>query len=147
MTEHIETDIFTPLLEDIDALINYVRQHEQIKLNLDLLNDRKSFVRERIEKITEEIGEPDAKGHIVVSIDDSVSGVSKVTRQRRVSKNFNSEIAYNILGSKNLQERCMKQVVVLDEEAVMAVYNEGLLTDEDIDAMFPEKIIWATVIK
>jgi len=151
MNEQI-SEAFTsimPMAEDegLEGLINYVRQHEQIKSNMDMLTERKTFVRGQIDRMTEELGKEDAKGHIVVELNDTVSGVSKVTRQRRVSKNFNEEEAHAILKEKDLIERCVKTVAVLDEEAVMAAYNEGLLTDEDIDKMFPEKVTWATVIK
>jgi hypothetical protein len=44
-------------------------------------------------------------------------------------------------------ETCTKTITVLDQDAVMAAYYEGKLTDEDIDTMFPEKITWAIVLE
>jgi hypothetical protein len=153
MTENIELEAFSPLEPvvdvsvDVASLTQLIRQHEHIKKNMDMLNDRKSFVRTKIDELTVALGEEDSKGHVYVNIDDPLTGVSKVTRQRRVSKNLDQNIAYNILFAKKLHERCIKKIVVIDEEAIMAAYNEDLLTDEDIDKMFPEKITWATVIK
>jgi hypothetical protein len=34
---------------------------------------------------------------------------------------------------------------VLNEDQVMACLYEGLLTEEDVDSMFPKKIIWAFI--
>jgi hypothetical protein len=34
---------------------------------------------------------------------------------------------------------------VLDEDADMACLYEGLLSEEDVDTMFPKKITWAFV--
>lgn len=144
-----KTDAHMVMLDndDLPSLITFVRLHQNLQKHIDLLTDQKSSTRKKIDRIADAIGEADSKGHLVVSIDDEQSGVSKVTRQRRVSKNFDQPSAYDILVAKNLEERCTKQVTVLDEEAIMSAYNEGLLTDEDIEKMFPEKVTWATIIK
>lgn len=126
-------------------LIRYVQQNVALKDEADRIADRQKEVKSRIQEGIDSLGEEDGRGHIVVEIDDSVTGISKVVRQKRVSKSLDIEIAEQVLAAKGLSERCFIMVPVLDEEAIMAAFYEGLLTEDDIDSMFPAKVTWALV--
>lgn len=129
----------------IKELIELVRQNAVLKEESDLITSRQKEVKTRITEGVDLLGEEDGRGHIVVDIDDEVSGISKVVKQKRVSKSLDDEIAEQILEAKGLKDRCFVMVPVLNEEEIMAAFYEGLLTEEDIDAMFPAKITWALV--
>lgn len=131
---------------DKQELINNVRQNLVIKDEIDNLTKRQTEVKGRITEAILSIGEEDDRGHIVVEIDDEVSGIAKVMRQKRVTKSLDADCAERLLEAKGLKERCLQPVYVLNEEQIMAAYYEGLLTEDDIDTMFPSKITWALVM-
>jgi SOS-response transcriptional repressor LexA len=130
---------------NLKEMIRYVQQNVLLKEEADRIAERQKEVKDFINKGLEELGEEDSRGHIVAEINDSVSGISKVVKQKRVSKSLDMETAERILKEKDLESRCFTMVPVLNEEEIMAVFYEGLLTEEDIDAMFPAKVSWALV--
>ena len=92
-----------------------------------------------------ELGDEDDKGHVTLELSHQVGGYVALQRQRRVSVSKDEEVIEEILEAKGLKDRCVKMVPQVDEDAVMACLYEGLLTEEDIYAMFPEKVTFALV--
>lgn len=132
---------------DIEEVKDLVRQNSVLKARLDELNGIQSQVKKDLTEAVKELGEADDKGHIVVDLGDDVSGVSKVMRQRRVSKVLDIDAAEELLKERGLHEECIKMIPVLDEDAIMAAYYDNKITEEDIDKMFPAKVTWALVMK
>lgn len=128
---------------EIKDLIRYVQQNAMLKDEADRIADRQKEVKTFINQGVDELAEEDSRGHLVVDINDDITGISKVVRQRRVSKSLDQQAAEDILSRKGLTERCFTMVPVLNEEEIMAAFYEGLLTEDDIDTMFPAKITWA----
>ena len=48
-----------------------------------------------------------------------------------------------IARAMGLFDRLFKPVMVLDEDAVMVAREEGLLTDQQVEQMFPQKVTHA----
>lgn len=132
---------------NLDDVKELVRQNAMIKARLDDLTSLQSKIKKDLTEALDELGEEDDKGHIVLPVDDEVSGVNNVIRQRRVSKVLDIEVAEELLKERGLHERCITMVPVLNEDEIMAAYYDNLLTEEDIDKMFPSKVTWALVIK
>lgn len=109
------------------------------------LAERKKQVRDTLSAYIEEVGEEDDKGHLVYDLGGSVAGYKQLVRQRRVKRQIDEHVAERLLGQKGLKDLCYRLVPVLDEDAVMKCLFEGLLTEGDIDAMFPTTITWAFV--
>lgn len=130
---------------NLKEMIRYVQQNVLLKEEADRIAARQKEVKDFINQGLEELGEEDSRGHIVAEINDSVSGISKVVKQKRVSKSLDMETAERILKEKDLESRCFTMVPVLNEEEIMSAFYEGLLTEEDIDSMFPAKVTWALV--
>jgi acid stress-induced BolA-like protein IbaG/YrbA len=132
-------------MELVDIIEN-VRQKvvldERIKELTNIQNDVKKIIREGVA----ELGVENENGHIVVAINDEVSGVNNVMQQRKVSKSLDIDVAEEILKAKGIHEKCIKMVPVLDEDEIMSAYYEGTITEEDIDSMFPAKVSWALVM-
>ena len=131
---------------DIKELTDYVKQNTVLRDEIDGLTKRQVEVKKRVIDGIKELGYEDSNGHLVVDINDSSTGISRAVHQRRVSKSLDMDVAETLLDSKGLTERCSKKIFVLNEEEIMAAYYEGLLTEEDIDAMFPSKVTWALVM-
>ena len=131
---------------EITDIIEQVRQNVVLKDRIDELTAIQNGVKKEIKKGIEALGEPDDRGHVVVEIDDEVSGIKKVMHQKRVTKNLDIEVAEELLKEKGIHERCITMVPVLNEDEIMTAYYDGLINEEDIDKMFPSKVTWALVL-
>lgn len=131
---------------DITEVINLVRENVLLKARVDELSSMQSSVKKDLKSALEELGVEDDRGHVVIELGEDVSGVSKVMHQRRVSKNLDIDVAEALLKEKDLYDRCVTMVPVLNEDEVMAAYYEGTITEEDVDKMFPAKVTWALVM-
>jgi len=131
---------------NLEELKKSARQFLALKSEMGMLADRQSELKSRM---TQEIDalEPDDKGHRVIQFEDANLGNIKVTKQRRVSKTLDMEVADKILTDKGIKNTCIKMVPTLDEAAIMAAFYEGYLTEEDIDTMFPAKETFAFIVE
>jgi hypothetical protein len=132
---------------NIHEIVDYVRQNVTLKERIDELTAIQSDVKKNLKQGIEELGEADDRGHIVVEFDEEVAGIRRVMQQRRVSKTLDINAAEKILKEKGIHDQCVTMVPVLNEDAIMAAYYEGAVTEEDIDTMFPAKVTWALVLK
>jgi hypothetical protein len=131
----------------LEPIRKEVQQYVFLKEEVTAIEARVGTLRKRILAAVEESGEVNDKGSIVLPIDDKVSNTANVIKQRRVSKVFDEDKANDLLKEKGLFETVTKVITVLDQDAVMAAYYDGKLTDEDIESMFPEKVSWALILE
>ena len=129
----------------LDNLKKNARQFLTLKGEMSALADRQSELKKRMTQDLDAI-EPTESGHRVVEFEDDTIGNIKITKQRRVSKTLDMDIADQILTSKGIKNTCVKMIPTLDEAAIMAAFYEGYLTEEDIDAMFPAKETFAFIV-
>ena len=52
-----------------------------------------------------------------------------------------------LLKEKNIYDKCIKMVPVLQENEILACVYTGELSESDIDEMFPAKISYAFIVK
>jgi hypothetical protein len=116
-----------------------------LKKQIDDLTKVQSEYKERLISFVESNGDTDDKGHIWYDLPEEFEGYKGMQRQRRVSQKLDIDAAQDILNDLGLSDRCIKMVPSLDEDEVMACLYEGLLTEEQIDKMFPKTITWAFV--
>ena len=133
--------------DNLDNLRQEVQQYVTLKEDVSHIEDRVETLRKRILATVEELGTPNEKGSLVLPINDVKSNTGNVVKQRRVSKVFDESKADELLKEKGLFETVTKTITVLDQDAVMAAYYDGKLTDEDIETMFPEKVSWALILE
>jgi hypothetical protein len=119
-------------------LAQFLSLREQIKF----LSERETEIKLRLKAAAEKLGEVDGKGHIVLQVGDN-----KLTNQRKVSNPLNAELAEKIITEKGLLDECMPFVRKLDQDALMAAYYKDLLTEEEIESMFPEKVSYAFLVQ
>lgn len=65
--------------------------------------------------------------------------VTGILRQRRESVSLNEERTMALLKAKELLDRCTKVEVVLDEDAILAANYEGIISDDDLEALYDKK--------
>jgi hypothetical protein len=128
-----------------DGLVSKVRKFVSLKARIDDMTKEQSTIKKELSDLVDAEGTPDEKGHLWLSLPEEVDGYVSLQRQRKVSQKLDEDVAYNILTSKKLKDRCYKMVPVLDEAEVMACLYEDLLTEEEIDAMFPKAVSYAFI--
>lgn len=131
---------------DTESITKDVQQYVLLKDQISLLNAKQAEIKKRLQTAVTEMGEVDGRGHQVLEINDPISGVNNITNQRRVSKSLDMDVAEKILEDKDILEDCLEFVPTLNEEAIMAAFYKGQLTEEDIDKMFPSKVSYAFII-
>lgn len=126
-------------------LLKKVRSYISIKGRIDDLTKEQSVLKSELSDIVDEQGVPDEKGHIWFELPEEVDGYRSLQRQRRVSQRLDEDYAINLLTEKGLYDRCYEKVPVLKESEVMSCLYEGLLTEEEIDTMFPKSVSYAFI--
>lgn len=128
------------------SVVEDVQQYVALKDQIALLTARQTEIKKRLQKAVVEHGEVDGRGHQVLEVNDPVSGVVNITNQRRVSKSLDMDVAEQILTEHEIIEECLEFVPTLNEEAIMAAFYKGTLTEDEIDRMFPAKVSYAFII-
>ena len=120
------------------------RAFVKLKNQIDDLTKMQNEIKSRLVEVLEKYGDVDDKGHVWYDVPD-VDGYKGMQRQRRVSQKLDMDAAQDILDNIGLADRCVKMVPSLDEDEVMACLYEGLLTEDQVDTMFPKTITWAFI--
>lgn len=130
---------------DLEQVKKNVRQYIRLKDEVGVLTTRQNELKSRLLSELDEV-EADDKGHRVLELNDDIVGDVRITKQKRVSKSLDMNVAETILTQKGIKDTCIKMVPVLDEGAIMSAFYEGYLTEEDIDSMFPAKESYAFLL-
>lgn len=132
-------------VKEESGLITKVRKFIYLKGQIEDLTKQQTVIKTELSTLVDEQGEFDARGHKIYELPEEVDGYVSLQRQRKVSQKLDPEEAERILKEKGLTARCYKLLPVLDEDAVMSCLYEGLLTEQDIDTMFPKSETWAFI--
>jgi len=132
---------------DIQSVKDEVRQYVALKDQIDLISTRQSEIKKRLIEAVDELGEFNDRGHKVLALDDDSINVATLTKQRKVSNPLDMDVAETLLTKRGIKDTCIKMVPTLDESAIMAAFYSGHLSEADIDAMFPEKVSYAFIVK
>jgi hypothetical protein len=126
--------------EDIQTQI---REYIRAKNAINMMESRTKELRDAIFAYIDEQGEEDGNGSISVPLDTSIDGVVRLEKQRRVSRKINESAAEAIIEAKNLGEAVYETKRVINEEALMAAYFNGEISEDELDSMFPVEVSWA----
>jgi hypothetical protein len=128
-----------------NPIVSKVRKYVSLRGRIEDLTKEQSSLKAELSELVDKEGTPDDKGHIWYSLPEEVDGFQSLQRQRRVTQKLDEDTARTILKQKGLTDRCYKLVPVLDESEVMACLYEDLLTEEEIDSMFPKAVSYAFI--
>lgn len=90
-------------------------------------------------------GEPEEGGHFYLPFDREIGPYKGLQRQRRASRGYDEDEALSILIARGLKSRCCDMVPEINQDEVMECLREGLLTESEVDRMFPIKEQFAFV--
>ena len=136
-----------PRFSDENDLISRTKKYAFLKSQLDYFEKEQKALRALLFENLDEIGEEDDKGNVVIELPEEVEGYSSVVKQRRVSRKIDEARAEEIITEHGLEEELYKTIRVVDEDALMAALYEDVLTEEEVDDMYPQTITWALVLK
>jgi len=127
---------------DTEAIRSQVRQYVGLQEQEKLLAERKKAIHTVLMQAIDSYGEEDAKGNITLEIGDDEVGVSSITKRKRTSTSIDVEAAVPYLEAKGL-DKCVKQVKMVEEDALMAAYYEGEITEEDMNVIVSKSTSYA----
>jgi len=131
---------------DEDDFLAQAKEYVFIKKQLDYFEAKQKEFKEKIFARLDAVGEADSEGHITLEFGDAIDGVTSFKKQRRVGRKINQERAEEIIKEKGLEKELCKTVQVIDEDALAAAMYSDLLTELEVDEMYPEVITWALVM-
>jgi hypothetical protein len=135
-----------PRVAAIDDLEAQAKQYIFFKKQVEYFESELKLLKEKIFEVVDTKGEVDGNGNIFVELPNEIEGVRMLQKQRRVSRKIEEGVAEQIIADKGMEEQLYKTVRIVDEDALMAALYEGQLTEEEIDQMYPQKIVWALVL-
>lgn len=145
MPEVIGKELPTAETFDQSDLDTMYKEYVHLKKNIDDLTARQNVIKKQLSEFVDANGLEDDKGHKWYDMQE-YGGYAGMQRQRRVSQTLDEEAAHDLLRDKDLSARCYELKPVLDEQAVMECLMEGLLTEDDVDTMFPKKVTSAFIL-
>jgi len=135
-----------PRVAKQDDLLSRTKQYSFVKGQIDYLEKEQKELRGQLFEDIDNAGEPDSKGNIVLELPQEVDGYVAVVKQRRVTRKINEEKAAEIIAEHNLEESLYKTIRVIDEDALMAALYNDTLTEDEIEAMYPQTVTWALIL-
>lgn len=128
---------------DVDSVVQQATEFSLIDQQINNLTQRKKELRDRLYGLVDLEGTPDDRGNLLFALPDICGDIQALQLQRRVSRPLDGDVAEEILKSIEVEDHtlwddCIELVAVLDDQKIMAAHYDGLLTEDQVDAMFPE---------
>ena len=136
-----------PRSVDADDFSAQAKNYAFIKRQLEYWEKQQKEAKEKLFEKLDVDGEHDSSGNIVIELEKEIDGVVAVVKQRRVSRKINEERAFELIEKKGLRETLIITKEVIDEDALMAALYSDELTEEEIEEMYPQHVVWALVLK
>jgi hypothetical protein len=128
---------------DPNSIDSQVREYVLLKQSMDTLEKRQKELREKIFEVLDSDGFEDDKGNLQYEFPSEIEGVVRLEKQRRVSRKLNEAKADEIIAANNLEAELYEMKQVINEDALMAAFYEGKISESELDDMFPASVTWA----
>jgi len=136
-----------PRVADDKDFSAQAKQYSFVKQQLEYWEKQQKELKAKLfEKLGAE-GEPDSSGNIIIELDEDIDGAVAVVKQRRVTRKINELRAFELIEEKGLRDKLIITKEVVDEDALMASLYSDELTEEEIEEMYPQNVVWALVLK
>jgi arginyl-tRNA synthetase len=132
---------------DPDDIAYQVKEYLQVKKTLDEMESRQKELREKLFAALDAEGLEDDKGNIQLELGEDINGIVRIEKQRRVSRKIDELKADDIIESNGLGDTVYVMTRTIDEDALRGAFDEGRITEDELDEMFPPKVTWALMTK
>lgn len=136
-----------PRVVDENDFVGQARHYTFIKQQLEYWEKQQKELKAKLFEHLETSGEEDSSGNLVIELPEEIEGAIAVVKQRRVSRKVDELRAEEIITEKGMEDTLYKTIRVVDEDALMAALYNDELTEEEIEQMYPQQIVWALVMK
>jgi hypothetical protein len=130
-----------------DDLSSQVREYLKLKATMEALDTRQKELREKLFEQIDTNGFEDDKGNVILELDSTIEEVVRLEKQRRVTRKLDETKADELIAEKQLGDEVYEMKRVINEDALMAAHYEGKISEDEIDTMFPAKVVWALTTK
>ena len=128
---------------DPESLEAQVSEYSKLKASMEVLDARSKVLRDKLMGALDLSGDEDDKGNIQLVFPSAINGIVRLEKQRRASRKLNESAAETVLEAVGLGDTVYKMVRTIDEDALMAAFYEGQITEDQLDEMYPVHVIWA----
>jgi hypothetical protein len=141
----------TGLLEQdehlFDKYLAEAREILTIKVQKATLDAREIVLKKTLMEILEKAGEPYGPNgqHRTIAFPAPIKGFARLVRQTKVSDGVDEVKAEAVARQKGIYDRLFKPVMALDQSAVMVAVEEGLITERELEDIFPRRVSYAFV--
>jgi len=126
-----------------DSFEAKLREYIKLKSTETILKARADELRVALFEKLDLEGEEDSNGNLLIDFDEPIEGVVRLEKQRRSSRKVDEAVAETIIAQHQLTDELYETKLVLNEDALMAAFYEGKISEEELDEMFPVTTTWA----
>ena len=126
-----------------DSIESQVREYAKIKASMDVLEARQKEIRTLLFEHLDAEGLEDDKGNLQFEFGSPIDGITRLEKQRRVTRKIDEFKAEEILEELGLSDDVYELKRVVNEDALMAAYYEEKISEDQLDEMFPANVVWA----
>lgn len=145
MARVLDSGIRTVSTPDEGQLV--LQEYLKIKRDIDGLEKRRKELYPSVMDYLDNEGFEDNSGNRVLDVDPKITGFSRVEKVLRTSRPLDQEVAIELIESKGLHAEAYEMVEVLNEQKIMELMQDGRLTADEVDSMYPVKVTYALTPK
>lgn len=128
------------------GLVRLVADYLDTKAATEEFGKRLRKIKDRLAAYVDESGTADEKGNLWVELPESAPAPT-IKREKRVSRFLDEEAAEKFLKRKRLYSECTTTITVLDEEKILHAHYTGKITEDELDALYGENVVWALKVQ
>jgi hypothetical protein len=141
MAKRIEEEALR--ISDPDDIKAQIREYARVKATIEMMDARSKELRDKLFIALDADGYEDEKGNIQLDLDETIEGIVRLEKQRRVTRRLNEAKAEEIIDAKGIADDVYEMKRVINEDALMAAFYEEKITEDELDEMFPASVVWA----
>lgn len=138
---------FEPLDDPVPTWSRQALEWLYVKSQADALVARANQLRERVTATVRDRGYEDDKGNVFLELDQPLNVGGKtftsVKREMRVKRTPNDDRIMELAQRVGAVDRLFPLKPVVDVEELYVLYQEGLVSESDIDGVFDSETSWA----
>ena len=120
-----------------------VREYVMLKSSMTTMEARAKELREKIFEAIDAEGTEETSGSVSLYLDTPIGDVQRVQKTRRAKRTLNEEIADRIIEETGIGLDVYEMKRVINEGELMAAFYNERITEDQLDEMFPTKVVWA----
>jgi hypothetical protein len=131
----------------VDDYWVHAQEYTRLRAQKDAAEKGMKALRDKLMEHIKANGVADSTGSVTLSLPESLDGKSSFVAQRRTKTTVDEGEARRIADEVGLEEAVFETVKIVSSAVVFASVQEGILTEDQMLAIFPEVESWALTLK